>query len=118
MSFLRAKPESGFELFAAYARLAERLERAALVITGEGALDRSTRMGKGVGRLAALCRRAGVPCVGLVGTAEPAVRCGRDWLAVLVLTDFQSQTQAQRRAKAGLEALAVRASGIFAQSVV
>jgi glycerate 2-kinase len=65
--FLNARLESGFELFARFAKLEERIVRADLVITGEGAIDRSTLMGKGVGEIALLCRRHGVPCVGLAG---------------------------------------------------
>jgi glycerate 2-kinase len=37
------------------------------VVTGEGAIDRSTLMGKGVGELARLVRQAGLPCIGLAG---------------------------------------------------
>jgi glycerate 2-kinase len=37
------------------------------VITGEGAIDRSTLMGKGVGCVSALCARHEVPCIGLAG---------------------------------------------------
>ena len=66
--FLDAKLESGFELFARYARLEERIRASDLVVTGEGAIDVSTLMGKGVGEVASLCRRHGVPCVGLAGT--------------------------------------------------
>jgi glycerate kinase len=40
------------------------------VITGEGAIDAQSLMGKGVGEIAALCRSLGVPCVGLAGTVE------------------------------------------------
>ena len=66
-AFFNAQLESGFSLFAQYARLEERIGSADLVITGEGAIDRSTGMGKGVGEIASLCRRTGVPCIGLAG---------------------------------------------------
>ena len=36
-------------------------------MTGEGMLDRSTLMGKGVGEVAKRCRVAGVPCIGIGG---------------------------------------------------
>jgi glycerate 2-kinase len=65
--FLNARLESGFELYANSARLAERIAQADLVITGEGAIDRSTLMGKGVGELAGLCVMGKVPCWGLAG---------------------------------------------------
>ena len=65
--FLGARLMPGFALFARYARLNERLKQADLVITGEGAIDESTRMGKGVGEIARLCRAQGIPCLGLAG---------------------------------------------------
>ena len=66
--FFNARFESGFDLFARYARLPERIRTAQLVITGEGAIDASTLMGKGVGEIAKCCHQAGVPCIGLAGT--------------------------------------------------
>src|SRR2546426_760045 len=66
--FFNARFESGFDIFARYACLQERIRTARLVITGEGAIDASTLMGKGVGEIAKLCCQAGVPCIGLAGT--------------------------------------------------
>jgi glycerate kinase len=66
--FFHARFEPGFDIFARYARLKERIQAAQLVITGEGAIDASTLMGKGVGEIARLCREARVPCLGLAGT--------------------------------------------------
>ena len=66
--FFDARFEPGFDVFARHARLSERIRTAQLVITGEGAIDASTLMGKGVGEIAKLCRQAGVPCLGLAGT--------------------------------------------------
>jgi len=71
--FADAQLEPGFALFASYANLAERLRQAQLVLTGEGAIDDSTIMGKGVGELARLCKASGVQCLGLGGmVADPA----------------------------------------------
>lgn len=78
--FLGARLESGFNLFARYARLEERIRGADLVITGEGAIDASTLMGKGVGEIATLCQKHQVPCLGLAGT-----------LALSASTDSASQ---------------------------
>src|SRR6185503_10980480 len=44
--FASAKLQPGFALFARHARLEERLKSVDLVITGEGAIDQSTAMGK------------------------------------------------------------------------
>lgn len=70
--FLGARLVSGFELFARYASLEERIRKSNLVITGEGSIDASTAMGKGVGEVAGLCRKHGVPCFGLAGTVTDA----------------------------------------------
>jgi glycerate kinase len=67
MAFLEARTEGGFDLYARTARLEDRIQEADLVITGEGCMDRSTLMGKGVGGVARLCRSADVPCIGLAG---------------------------------------------------
>jgi len=66
-SFFGACLVPGFGLFAARTGLKKHLSEADLVVTGEGAIDDSTCMGKGVGELAALCRQAMIPCVGLGG---------------------------------------------------
>jgi glycerate kinase len=66
--FFNAQFEPGFDIYARYARLPGRIRTAQLVITGEGAIDASTLMGKGVGEIAKLCHQAGVPCFGLAGT--------------------------------------------------
>ena len=57
LAFLGAELKPGFDLFARQAALERHLRAADLVITGEGAIDRSTLMGKGVGQIARRCRR-------------------------------------------------------------
>lgn len=69
-SFLNARLQSGFTLFANYARLEERIRTSDLVLTGEGSIDDSTLMGKGVGEIARLCQKHGVPCIGLGGNVS------------------------------------------------
>lgn len=66
--FLNARLESGFTLFAEHARLEDRIRGSDLVITGEGAIDPSTFMGKGVGEIARLSESCGVRSLGLAGT--------------------------------------------------
>jgi glycerate kinase len=65
--FAEGRLEPGFELFAQHARIDERIASVDLVITGEGSLDGSSLMGKGVGQLATLCRKRQIPCIGLAG---------------------------------------------------
>lgn len=76
--FCGARLAPGFGLFARQARLAERIRAADLVVTGEGTMDASTLMGKGVGEVARLSKEQGIPCVGLAGivTESAATGCG------------------------------------------
>ncbi len=66
--FLQGRFESGFAIFARLARLEEKIDRADLLVTGEGRLDRSTWMGKGPGAVAELARARGKRCLGLGGS--------------------------------------------------
>jgi glycerate kinase len=75
--FFGARLESGFDIFARQARLGDRIRAAQLVITGEGAIDASTLMGKGVGEVARLCNEAGIPCIGLAGTLRDSTFVGQ-----------------------------------------
>ncbi|MGH9152265.1 MAG: glycerate kinase [Acidimicrobiales bacterium] len=59
----------GFELVADTLGLAERIERADLVVTGEGFLDEHSFAGKAVGGVADLAEEAGVPVLVVVGEA-------------------------------------------------
>lgn len=67
LAFLSAQLHPGFEWFSEKAGLEDRLKSADLVITGEGAIDESTLMGKGVGQIGQRCRALGVPCIALGG---------------------------------------------------
>jgi len=70
--FVGGRLRPGFELFADQIGFDARLAKVDLVITGEGSIDRSTLMGKGVGELAALCGEKEIPCIGLAGVAADA----------------------------------------------
>jgi len=113
MAFAGAKAASGFEIFAEAARLEARVREADLVITGEGAVDRQTFMGKGVGRVAALCRRWQVPCLALAGTV-PAPEAAAQWFArVAVLTEVASLAQAKSRPQYYLQQLSASMAETF-----
>lgn len=74
-AFAQARLTPGFQLFAGLADLPARVRAADWVITGEGSVDASTFMGKGVGELAAGCRAEGVACAALGGrVVEEAAR--------------------------------------------
>ncbi len=70
-AFLGGEFVSGFALFAATTGLDQAVREADIVLTAEGSIDRTTvEMGKGVGGLAALCRKAHVPCLGFAGSVD------------------------------------------------
>ncbi len=106
MAFAGAKVESGFELFARYSQLEKRIGTADLVVTGEGAMDLQTRMGKGVGQIAALCEMRHVPCVGLAGMVDETVKRSGMFAHARALTEITTASRGQARAPYFLERLA------------
>jgi glycerate 2-kinase len=110
LAFAHARLTGGFDLFASQARLPERLRNSDLVITGEGAIDRQTLMGKGVGQVATLCRDAGVPCLGLAGVLQQRDDAAKLFAQLHALTDITSGTEALARAGHWLERLGERAA--------
>jgi len=67
LAALGAQLVEGFEVVAEETGLAERLEGADLVVTGEGLLDAESFNGKVVGGVCELADRLGVPAVTLAG---------------------------------------------------
>lgn len=63
---------NGFELLAEEVDLYSRIERADLVVTGEGALDATSYQGKVVGGVAEIAAAAGVPVLIVVGRVDGA----------------------------------------------
>jgi glycerate kinase len=109
MAFTGATLEPGSDLFAACAHLDQRLRRADLVVTGEGALDRSSVMGKGVGEIARRCRAFGIPCVGLAGQVRHAPALRRRFADVRALApDLTTAEEAKARAATWLARLAAQ----------
>lgn len=112
--FLGARLQPGFDLIARQTGLDRRLRAADLVITGEGAIDASTLMGKGVGELAARCFRLGIPCIGLGGNVAMARGGKQKYFARLHgLTELTGEKNARRNAALWLERLARRVAGSF-----
>lgn len=107
-SFLGARLQPGFDLFSRHADLARHLRAADLVITGEGAIDRSTLMGKGVGEVAHRCRKLNVPCVGLGGVVNDPTLVRRWFTQAHGMTDLTSAKQAQAAPEQWLATLAER----------
>jgi glycerate kinase len=114
-AFLNGKPESGFDVFATRARLDQRLGRADLVITGEGSIDRSSLMGKGVGRVAEWCLEHQTPCIGLGGVVDPFSSVRQAFKTVYSILDSLDprvdESLAMTQPGRCLTQLAARASG-------
>ena len=107
MSFAGARAEPGIEIFERYARLTERVQSADLVLTGEGALDAQTLMGKGVGEVARRCNELNVPCIGLAGVVPEPEKAREKFRATFALTpDLTDTENAFREPGAWLERLA------------
>lgn len=113
LTFLGAKTEPGFGLFAKLAKLEAQLPKADLVITAEGAIDHSTLMGKGVGQVARRCRALNLPCLGLGGLVAPESRCSRLFTRVAALTDLTDVEQAKARPAHWLKRLAQETAALW-----
>lgn len=71
---LGGRREPGFGMVAQVLHLAERVERADLVVTGEGRLDWQSMSGKVISGLARLAGEAMRPCVALAGDVKVGAR--------------------------------------------
>lgn len=107
-AFAGARLTPGFDLVARQSGLKQLIRSADLVITGEGALDRQTLMGKGVGEIALLCRRARKPCFGLAGCVEDPRRAGRLFSQTGALLDLTDRESAMADSARWLERLAAK----------
>ncbi len=111
LAFLAARLEPGFAVFGRHARLWDRLADAHLVVSGEGAIDASTLMGKGVGELAEGCRRRGLPCLALAGRVADREQARRRFARVYAMTpDLTEPARALAEPAAWLERLAAQAA--------
>jgi glycerate 2-kinase len=108
LAFLGAKLQPGFDLFARFASLNEGLRAADLVITGEGAIDPSTFMGKGAGQIAQCCRALEIPCIGLAGAVLCPAQARRHFSDVHALTELTTARQAKAQPARWLARLAER----------
>lgn len=116
VAFLRARAEPGFQLFAKLANLDRRLRAADLVITGEGSIDASTFMGKGVGEIGRDCHKWKIPCIALAGDVAPRVRANVLFADACALTDLTTVEAAKRNPGVWLERLAGRAARMWKEA--
>jgi glycerate kinase len=96
-AFLDARLVPGFELFAKLSELRTQLQRSDLVITGEGALDGSTMMGKAVGELGRLSKSLKLPCHVLAGHIQETKEMSKTFSSTTSLTELTSKARAINR---------------------
>jgi len=108
LAFLGARLVPGFDLFADHAGIEHRLDWANVVITGEGSIDTSTLMGKGVGQIASRCLRRKIPCIGLAGVVTSGARRSGTFKTALGLTELTSEEEAKAKPGYWLERLAAQ----------
>lgn len=116
MIFLGARLVSGTELVSDVVRLAGMVKGAALVITGEGKMDRQTLMGKVPQGVARIARSYGVPVIAIVGSytgpLEDIHAAGID-AVFTALPGPVSLQQAMGRAAENIEAATAEAFRLF-----
>jgi len=113
-AFLGGRLRPGFNLFAQEARLQQHLRWADLVITGEGQIDASTLMGKGVGQITRICSQRGISCLGLAGNLRlPASPAGVGFAFTLGITDITTNHEAITLSAWWLRQLAAKAAKMF-----
>jgi len=116
LAFMGARLEPGFDLFVRYSKLEQQLKTADLVVTGEGSIDKSTLMGKGVGQLAKRCRKLKIPCLGIAGMIGAGVGERRVFNQLHALTDFTTLSEAKARPAFWLERLASESAKQFLET--
>lgn len=93
--FAHADIRPGFNLFMETTGLPSHLKEADVVITGEGAMDEQTMMGKGVGELARLARQNNLPCIALAGSIAGSTILDEHFYHCQELTKLTSPKEAQ-----------------------
>ena len=95
MALLGASPRPGIDLVLELSGFAQKLRKARMVITGEGALDWQTLNGKAPAGVAAAARKASVPVIAVAGHSaldQDQLR-SLGMLAAYALTDMEPDRQ-------------------------
>ena len=110
-AFVGGRFRPGTSIFAELAGLEEKIRRADLVITGEGALDEQSRMGKGTGFVADMAARAGKRCLCLAGRVSVGdVGNSNGFEAWAILPDIATEAESHAHPADCLRRLAARAA--------
>ena len=106
----------GAAVFAELAELEARIRPADLAITGEGALDEQSRMGKSTGFVADLAARAGKRCLCRAGSVSLPVDAALwpGFEALGIVPDVASAAESCAQPAASLRRLAARAAAAWA----
>jgi len=111
--FAGAKIRSGFEIFAEAVDLSAKLEEVDVLITGEGAMDCQSIMGKGVGELAKMAQINGCRSLGLAGYLDRHSGLEAHFEQCHALTEITSRSEAEQNAAQWLEKLSTEAAKNF-----
>lgn len=111
-AFVGGSFESGARIFARLAGFEPKIRDADLVITGEGALDAQSLMGKGVGLVVEAAARAGKRCFCLAGTValDPSSLHWPKFRTFAIVPDVADLEHAKTHSEACLRELAARAA--------
>jgi glycerate 2-kinase len=117
LGFTRAAVRPGAEVIAQLVGLAEALESADLVITGEGRADEQTLQGKTAMGVATLARPRNTPVVLLCGGLGPGAEALDAAMALTVVQPIIDRPMSLDEAMADTERLLIAAGGRLARSV-
>jgi glycerate kinase len=108
MAFLQAEPQSGFAIASQFLRLPQMIAAQDIIITGEGALDRTSLLGKAPTQIAQLARQKKKPVYaigGILALPEKRLPFTR---ALGIVSPSLSATQAMQKPSYYLEQTAYR----------
>ncbi len=86
LAFANASIQPGTDIYSHYANLPQHLDWADLVITGEGRIDASSLMGKGVGEIARQTQKRNLPCIAIAGSILQPKTLQNHFTAIYPLT--------------------------------
>ena len=103
----------GAEMILQHLRVAERIQQADYVWTGEGRVDRQSQIGKLPGEVARMAKAASVPCLILAGIVEEKMPQALDCRSIhanqaITLDPEQTKIRMQEQARKWLEELSVK----------
>jgi glycerate kinase len=102
--FLQPVYSQGIDFILDYTRLADRIAKADLIITGEGKIDSQTLLGKTVFGVASKCKKWGRKCVAVCGKNELSKESARG-IGLDVVADLETFSKSETEAIANADQL-------------